>query len=73
MVTRHARHIRATLKALSKVFVNIIQLLSLCEDKMAICSPEDNIFFLLYRLFKTSSPKGNDRSPESHYKSIGTF
>ena len=45
MVTRHARHIRATLKALSKVFVNIIQLLSLCEDKMAICSPEDNIFF----------------------------
>ena len=43
-------------------------ILHMYEDLLPILQMCDKIV-----LRQASSPKGNDRSPESHYKSMGTF
>ena len=50
--------------------VLLYHLLNFCKATVwCVVIPADEHVFAL----GTSSPKGNDRSPESHYKSMGTF
>ena len=59
-----------------KIYLLNMALISLVKRKIYIsfeALPLMKYKYLSTSLDKTSSPKGNDRSPESHYKSIGTF